>query len=125
MNCSNDKSSCKAKCCKIALMVIVGIAALGWIVMLLWNWLMPALFAGVAPLDYPQALGVLLLSRILFGGFRGACHRHWKDRQQRWDSMTPEEREQLKGRFKSRWGSCCASEKGEEKAPSQPPSPAE
>ena len=117
MNCSNDKSGCKAKCFKIALMAIAGIAALGWVVMLLWNWLMPALFSGAAQVGYLQALGILLLSKILFGGFRGGCHGHWKERQQRWESMTPEEREQLKGRFKSRWASCGASDKGGEKTP--------
>jgi len=106
-------------------MVIVGIAALGWVVMLLWNWLMPALFAGAAQVDYLQALGILLLSKILFGGFRGGAHGHWKDRQQRWDSMTPEEREQLKGRFKGRWGNFCAADKGKDKTPGNAPSPTE
>ena len=123
MNCSNDQSGCTAKCftkcLKIALLASVGIAALGWVVMLLWNWLMPALFAGAAQVGYLQALGILLLSRILFGGFRGGCHGNWKERwkarQQRWESMTPEEREALKGRFKSRWASCGAADKGPEK----------
>lgn len=121
MNCSNDPSGCKTKCftkcLKIALLAGVGIAALGWVVMLLWNWLMPALFAGAARVDYLQALGILLLSKILFGGLRGGCHGHWKARQQRWESMTPEEREQLKGRFKSRWASCGAADKGPENTP--------
>jgi hypothetical protein len=68
--------------------------------MLLWNWLMPALFAGVRTIDYWQALGLLLLSKILLGGghFRGKAH--W-----RWDGMAAEEREQLKRHFKSHWGS--------------------
>ena len=39
-------------------------------VMLLWNWLMPAIF-GLAVINYWQALGILALSRILFGGFGG------------------------------------------------------
>ena len=122
MNCSNNQSGCKTKCFKIALMVIVGIAALGWVVMLLWNWLMPALFAGTSQVDYLQALGILLLSRILFGGFRGSCHGHWKEHRQRWESMTPEEREQLKGRFRNRWSNCCSTDKGEAKAPGDTPS---
>ncbi len=118
MNCSSDKSSCKSKCLKIALMVLVGGAALGWVVMLLWNWLLPALFAGVQPVSYLQALGLLLLCKILFGGFRGGCHGH-KFRQHR-DGMSEEEREQLKGRFKSRWG-CCSS-KTDDAAPTSDPS---
>jgi len=116
MHCSNDKSGCKAKCFKIALLVGVGIAALGWVVMLLWNWLIPTLFLGAAPVDYLQALGILLLSKILFGGFRGGCNGRWHERRQRWESMTPEERAELKGRFKSHWGAFCNSGKGEAKA---------
>jgi len=94
-------------------MVAAGIAALGLLVMLLWNWLMPELFAGARQIGYFQALGVLLLSKILFGG----CHAHgrWKERRQHWESMTPEEREQLKGHFKSRWGHWCRSDKAEDK----------
>ena len=47
-----------------------GLVALGgWAVMSLWNWLMPGLF-GLPVVTFWQALGLLALSRILFGGFR-------------------------------------------------------
>ena len=111
MNCSSDRSSYKSKCFKIALMAIAGIALLGWIVMLLWNWLMPAVFTGAQPVDYLQALGILLLSKILFGGFRGGFHERLTERRQRWENMTPEERAQIKAHFKSRWGNWCSSDK--------------
>lgn len=111
MNCSNDETPCKGRFFKIALMAIAGIAALGGVVMLLWNWLVPELFHGVPPISYVQALGVLLLSKILFGGFRGGCHRSY--RKERWESMTPEERAQMKSRFKSRWGNWCGSRKSD------------
>jgi len=119
-NCSNDTPACKPKCFKIALLVVAGIAALGLLVMLLWNWLMPELFAGARQIGYFQALGILLLSKILFGG----CHAHgrWKERRQRWESMTPEEREQLKGHFKSRWGHWCCPDKAEHKTAAGPTS---
>jgi hypothetical protein len=117
MNCSNDKTSCASKCIKIALLVILGIAALGGVVMLLWNWLMPALFAGARPVDYCQALGLLLLSKILFGGFRGGHHKHCKNHHKHFENMTPEEREQLKSQYKSRWSKWCCSEKGEDQTP--------
>lgn len=110
--CSTDKPSCKAKCFKIAVIVIAGIAALGWVIMLLWNCLLPDLFVGVKPIGYWQALGILLLSKILFGGFHG--HGRWKAHHRHWESMSPEEREQMKARFKSRWGHCC-SDKAEDK----------
>lgn len=117
MNCSNDKTLCKAKFFKIALMVIVGIAALGWVVMLLWNWLVPELFFGAKAISYYQALGVLLLSKILFGGFRGGYHGRWKEGRQRWENMTPEEREQLKSQYKGRWGNWCGSHKHDSNEP--------
>jgi hypothetical protein len=116
MHCSSDKSGCKARCFKMALLMIVGIAAVGWLVMLLWNWLMPTLFMGVQQIGYWQALGILLLSKILFGSCHG--HGHCKSRHQHWESLTPEEREQMKGHFKSRWGSWCRSDKTEDKTES-------
>lgn len=125
MNCASDKSNCMAKCFKVGLMAVAGIALLGWVVMLLWNCLMPALFSGVQEVGYFQALGLLLLSKILFGGFHGGGHGRCKERQQRWERMTPEEREQLKGHFKGRWGSWCRSEKREDGAPAKPSSSVE
>lgn len=48
----------------------VGLLALfGWIVMLLWNWLMPEIF-GLTRLNYWQSWGLLILSCILFKGVR-------------------------------------------------------
>jgi hypothetical protein len=54
--------------------VILGIGLLflfGYVVMLLWNWLMPEIF-GLKSLTYWQAWGVLALSCILFGKIGGA-----------------------------------------------------
>ena len=78
-------------------LVVVGIAVLAWVVMGLWNWVMPALFAGAHAIDYTHAIGLLILSRVLFGGFRGHGHGGgWKMRQwRRWEQMTPEEREKF------------------------------
>lgn len=91
----------RIKCAGKALLVVVAIAALGWVVMMLWNWVIPALFAGARAIDFAHALGLLVLSRILFGGFRG--HRGWHGRRhwRKWESMTPEERE----RFRAAWHS--------------------
>jgi hypothetical protein len=91
MNC---KTKCWPKCWKIMLLVLIGIAAAGYVVMVLWNWLLPVLFAGVREIGYFQALGVLVLSKILFGGLRGhGCHGRWH--RHRWEQMTPEEREKF------------------------------
>ena len=40
----------------------------GKLVMSLWNWLLPPLF-GLPAITFWQGLGLLLLCRILFGGF--------------------------------------------------------
>jgi len=99
--------SCKLKCWKIGLLVVAGVAALGLVVMALWNWLMPALF-GSTEIGYVQAMGVLLLSKILFGGLRGpGCHGRWH--QHRLENMTPEERE----KFQAGMRGCCGKSKQE------------
>jgi hypothetical protein len=86
--------------------VVAVLALLSLAVMLLWNSLVPVLFRGPR-LEYWQALGLLLLSRILFGGLRGrGWHGHWRQRmwRERWESMTPEERERLREHFQRRCG---------------------
>jgi hypothetical protein len=94
----------KLRCFGKVLLVLVGIAVLGWMVMALWNWVVPALFIGGRSIDYLHAMGLLILSRILFGGFRGrgGCHghRHWR----RWERMTPEERENFQKNISSAEG---------------------
>ena len=73
---------------------------LTYVVMRLWNWLTPTLF-GLHVITFWQALGLLFLCRILFAGFRGPRrgpgHLHWRRRMfERWEQMTPEEREKLR-----------------------------
>jgi len=78
----------------------------GEIVMHLWNWLLPPLF-GWRQLTFWQALGLLALCRILFGGLGGhhsgrSSFRHrMKDRC---ENMTPEERERFRQRMRDRFG---------------------
>jgi hypothetical protein len=87
-----------------ALLLVAAVAILGWIVMALWNAVVPFAFAGARLMDYPHALGLLILSRILFGGFRGRGGWHGGGRWRRWEAMTPEEREQFKQRMETRCG---------------------
>ena len=93
-----------ARAVKIVVMVILATALFGFIVMSLWNWLMPALF-GWPRLGFWQALGLLVLSKILFGGFRGGRgHGRWRrGMRERWEQMTPEQREQMRERLSA----CC------------------
>lgn len=70
----------------------------GQVVMLLWNWLLPPLF-GWHAVTYWQALGILALSRILFGGFGmhgGSRHKMRRGMAEHWEHMTPEEREKFR-----------------------------
>jgi hypothetical protein len=78
-----------------AVLAVAALAALGWMVMLLWNAVIPAVFVGGRSIDYLHALGLLILSRILFGGFRGYGGWHGRRHWARWQAMTPEEREQF------------------------------
>ena len=90
---------------------IAAVLLFGAIVMLLWNNILPAV-VGVKTITYLQALGILVLSKILFGGFgrRGGWHRgrheEWRSKwQEKWVAMTPEEREKFKAEWKNRCGS--------------------
>jgi hypothetical protein len=81
-----------------ALLFFVVLALLGWVVMSLWNWLTPTLF-GWKIIGYWQAVGLIVLCRLLFGGFGSPRSRggHWGRRaRERWEQMTPEEREKFR-----------------------------
>lgn len=83
---------------KFMLFAALFVIVFGFFVMRLWNWLTPPLF-GWHVITFWQALGILILSKILFGGFRGGPPRGWDWRRrmmERWDQMTPEEREKMR-----------------------------
>ena len=90
----------------------------GEIVLHLWNWLAPELF-GLQQITFWQALGLLILCRILFGGFGlGGGGHHGRRRRmdgrirerirqrmdERWGQMTPEERERYRQGMSEGWG---------------------
>ncbi len=58
---------------KIVLFATLLAAGLGEIVVHLWNWLMPEIF-GVHAITFWQGVGLLVLGRILFGGFHRRPH---------------------------------------------------
>jgi hypothetical protein len=97
----------------IAPLAILGmllfIAIGGEVVLQLWNWLLPPLF-GWHQVTFWQALGLLALCRILFGGFRlggGGPRSNVRQRMaERWEKMTPEERERFRQSWRGRWGFC-------------------
>jgi len=83
---------------KIGVMGVIAVAVFGFLVMSLWNWVGPAVF-GLRSITFWQALGILILSRILFGGFHGRPGHggRWRRRMnERWQEMTLEEREKFR-----------------------------
>ncbi len=89
------------------LIAAVAILVFGGVVMLLWNNVL-ATVTNVHTITFVQALGILVLSKILFGGFRGGWgprRYYWKQRMaQKWNNMTPEEREKFKQEWQKRCG---------------------
>ena len=89
-----------------AVIILIFIAAGGQAVLHLWNWLLPTLF-GWREITFWQAVGILALCRILFGSFGGRplwrsnLRRHWGER---WEQMTPEEREKFRQGMRGRCG---------------------
>ena len=78
----------------------------GEIVKQLWNWLLPTLF-GWRELTFWQALGMLALCRILFGGLgmHGSGRSNVRRRmEERFAQMTPEERERVRLSWRGRFG---------------------
>ncbi len=94
---------------KFLVLFIVGVLVFGAVVMGLWNGILPAVL-GVKAITFLQALGILVLSKILFGGFgrrggwRGGRGYEWRGgMKEKWSKMTPEERV----KFKAEWGRRC------------------
>jgi hypothetical protein len=97
----------------------------GEIVLQLWNWLLPPLF-GWRELTFWQALGMLVLCRILFGGFGMSGSGHNSHRRagrriservserlaERMEHMTPEERERFRQGMRERWAFRATTEEG-------------
>ena len=78
----------------------------GELVVHLWNWLLPPLF-GWRQINFWQALGLLVLCRILFGGHgwhRSGRSNYRRRMAERCQNMTPEERQKFRDRFRQRMG---------------------
>jgi hypothetical protein len=111
---SEERNMSKKKWIFIVPAAILAIPIFIWIggelVMHLWNWLAPTLF-GWRQITFWQAVGLLALCRILVGGHgvrgsnRSEGRRRMKERMdERWEKMTPEERE----KFRNSWRARCA-----------------
>ena len=94
-------------------MIVIGlitITVFSYVVMLLWNGLVPELFHGPV-ISFRQALGLLILAKFIFGGMRpgwrhnGWRRQQWRERmQEKMNAMTPEEREKFREQWQRRCG---------------------
>lgn len=100
------KTRFRAKMIFIPILAVGALALISYVVMLLWNALMPVIFH-LTVITYWQALGLLILSKILFGfgkgGPRGGAPWIRHRMKERWRNMSPEEQE----RFREQWREKC------------------
>lgn len=94
---------------KVIAFVLFFVSVGGLVVMNLWNWLIPTIF-GFKIISFTQALGLLILSKILFAGFRGGGSwrgnrmHFWKNKMaERMQNMSPEDREKMKAKWSGHW----------------------
>jgi hypothetical protein len=93
------------------LFIFAVLVPLGFIIMALWNNVLAIIFP-ITVINFWQALGLFLLSRILFGGFpgrpgwagRGHNRREMEAMRNKWLNMTPEERQHFKQDWRNRCG---------------------
>jgi hypothetical protein len=92
------------------LMILVGLAILGYVFMLLWNMLIPEIF-GLIQISYWQALGLLAMAKIVFGfGMMDKYQHeqrldnkkeHWKKKiETKMEGMSEEEKAKFKESMK-------------------------
>lgn len=114
---------------------VIGFLALfTFAVYALWNGVLAEVLA-VKTITFWQALGLLVLAKILFGGFPGRCGRcgpPWRRQMmsEHWAKLSPEEREKMRNEVRRRFGDWprppwCDSDPDDEKhgEPSKPPAP--
>lgn len=113
----------------IPLFVLGVVALVALVVYGLWNGVLTEV-VNVKAVTYWQALGILVLARILFGGFPGrrggpfgpAWRRHMM--MKRWESLTPEQREKMRQEMRQRFGDWpkpwCDAGHDEEQGPEAP-----
>lgn len=92
-------------------MAALFIFVLGNVILFLWNEILVKA-TGVNALTFWEAIGLFVLARILFGGFRfGPRHKPWKEKfrrgkkmREKWMSMSDEERMAFKQQWRERCG---------------------
>ncbi len=95
---------------------ILGGTILGFAISALWNALMPFIF-GLPAINFWQALGLFLLSRLLFGrGGHGFSRRHKSRFVRGWKNLTPDQRQRFRSAMEARGPGTFGNEEAAEKA---------
>lgn len=107
---TTEKNVCRSRNHFFFPLLLVGFFVISAVVMLLWNLIIPAI-SPLTFISYWQAMGLFVLSRILFGGFRFPRHHHrhrppftHEQFKAKFMDMTEEERQQFRNQWKKR---CC------------------
>jgi len=94
---------------KIALKIVLAATLFTLVTMLLWNWLVPDIFKGPT-INYVQAFGLIVLSRVLFFSFgrgfgspRWGRHGHWRKFRESYDKMSDEEKAEWNKKYCGHW----------------------
>lgn len=86
----------------IPLAVAAFLTLISFVVMVLWNNLLPAILH-VGVITFWQAMGIFVLCKILFGFGKSGKGNWMRGRMEhRFNNMTPEEREKFKQHWESR-----------------------
>jgi len=120
------------KFCVVCPLLVLALAALfSAVVMGLWNAILPEV-TGATTITFWQAAGILILAKILFGGWWGGrCGgRRWRQHMvdhDRWHALAPGQREQMREEMRRRFGDWpspeCCSWHGPEKPAVDKPAP--
>jgi hypothetical protein len=86
----------------IPVIIISAILVLGLVVKLLWNAILPPIIHA-GRIDYPQALGLLILCKILFGSFRPGPPRGFRKGGPHWRSKLMDLSQEEREKFKKEW----------------------
>jgi len=80
------------------------LALVSYVVMLLWNNLLPEILH-VTTITFWQAMGIFILCKILFGFGKGGGKPGWANRnmKERCEGMTQEDKERFKERMKDKF----------------------
>ena len=123
----NWNTPCHRHPARFGLLFVVMVVVMTLLVMSLWNALLPALF-GLKSISFWNALGLLVLCRVLFGGMgmgplMFSMARGQRQLHERWMNMSEEEKQAFFQMRQRRFGrGCChpGAKKTDEPAPQKP-----